>query len=429
MSRTRSVRNYSSFVNQLHSDRINYSTKPKEEWINEALKYVDGLAAEELRRLVKLETRRMYGAFFTPGDLAAKVVQNLFPSLDENSVIYDPACGAGNLLLPVLQQVKEKRIIPKKNYFLLGTDIHQEFVDAANSRLSIMQLILKSESENVFHLNRFKVKKGDGLLGNEFFGASTHVFVNPPFNLMATPMDINWAKGAVSAAAVFIDHIIKNVTPSATIVAILPEVLRCGSRYSAWRQMVLQNCVNEKVELLGRFDKFANVDVFAIRLRKREKINKQKQAPAELKHSKSQKRTIEDHFTVCVGPVVDNRDPLEGRKRGYIVSRGLPGWSIQNNYTHTRNHSGKSFNGPFIVIKRTSRMGDSQRAIATIINTRHPVYVDNHLIVLQPKAGTIEACIEAIQILKDPRTDFWLNNQIRCRHLTVKVVSKIPIWE
>ena len=72
-------------------------------------------------------------------------------------------------------------------------------------------------------------------------------------------------------------------------------------------------------------------------------------------------------------------------------------------------------------------MGDAQRAVATIINMPNSVFVDNHLIVLTPKSGTLRDCKKAIEILKDSKTDDWLDDKIRCRHLTVKIVSKIPI--
>jgi hypothetical protein len=171
------------------------------------------------------------------------------------------------------------------------------------------------------------------------------------------------------------------------------------------------------------------VDVFAITLKKRKSPITPKNSNNKLQPIQKVNRTIQDCFAICVGPVVDNRDEHIGKRRGYIVSRGLPGWSVQTKFGQTRNHKGRSFQGPFIVIKRTSRMGDSQRAIATIINTPNPIYVDNHLIILIPKSGNMIDCEKMIANLKDKKTDYWLNKEIRCRHLTVKIVSKIPIWQ
>jgi hypothetical protein len=54
--------------------------------------------------------------------------------------------------------------------------------------------------------------------------------------------------------------------------------------------------------------------------------------------------------------------------------------------------------------------------------------VENHLIVLRPKDGTIGACREVLGILKDERTTRWLNERIRCRHLTVAALDELPWW-
>lgn len=427
------IHNYNAFIEHLNTQFEGFLSTPKKEWMVGALKCVDGMAASELRRLVTLDTRREYGAFFTPNELAQKVVAEMFPKLDASSIIYDSACGAGNLLLSTWDYLHKRKIIPKNDHYLLGTDIHPEFVAAAQSRLAIKRLIFNAgnEKSRPIYKDDYNIHQLDGLKNNRFYAVATHVFVNPPFNLIPVTEDVNWSKGVASAAALFIDRIIKYVNVGTTITAILPEVLRSGSRYHTWRGMVLSNCINERVKLLGQFDEYADVDVFAITLRK-------KRETIALRNSKNSfqstprpnvKQTVKDNFLVCVGPVVDNRDKHTGRRRGYIVSRGLPGWSVQTHFKQARNHTGRSFKGPFIVVKRTSRMGESQRAIATIINTPNPVYVDNHLIILAPKSGKISDCKRAIENLKNIKTDQWLNREIRCRHLTVKVVSKIPLWE
>ena len=425
------IHNYNSFVNHLNSHFERFSTAPEKKWREEALKCIDGLADSELRRLVTLETRRSYGAFFTPMNLAKRVVEDMFPKLDVNSVIYDPACGAGNLLLTTWDYLKTNRINPMNDQYLIGTDIHSEFVNAAESRLAIKDLILRLENKtaNKQDSNCFIINQLDGLANNDFYKKATHIFVNPPFNLTPVGEDVYWSKGLASAAALFLDRIIQYVNVGTTITAILPEVLRSGSRYNTWRGMVLSNCTNERVKLYGQFDNHADIDVFAITLKKRNAPLPLMSLTHKFQPVRNAKHTISDSFSVCVGAVVDNRDRHSGKRRGYIVSRGLKGWSIQTHFEQTRKHPGKSFKGPIIVIKRTSRMGDEKRAIATILNTSNPVYIDNHLIVLVPKSGSLQDCQEAMASLKDPRTDSWLNMEIRCRHLTVKVVSEIPLWK
>jgi hypothetical protein len=423
------IRNYISFVNQLNTHCELFSVEPEEKWIEKALDYVDGLAASELRRLVTLETRREFGAFFTPTSLARSVIGDIFPKLDANSIIYDPACGAGNLLLAAWDHLNENNIIPTNQHYLVGTDIHSEFVEAAKSRLAIKKLLLQLDNKKILKGSSdcFNIKQLDGLTDNDFYRQATHIFVNPPFNLIPVG-NVEWSKGVASAAAVFLDRIIQQVSVGTTITAILPEVLRSGSRYHRWRGKILSNCTNEKVKLFGQFDNHSDVDVFAITLKKRNGAISFKNSTNKLQPEQKAKLTIHDNFSVCVGSVVDNRDEHLGKRRGYIVSRGLKGWSVQTHFTRTRKHPGKSFKGPIIVIKRTSRMGGDKRAIATILNTPNPVYIDNHLIVLVPMSGNLQDCQKAMESLMDARTDLWLNKEIRCRHLTVKVVSEIPLW-
>lgn len=403
----------------------------QDEWMDGALLAVDGLAGAELRRLVSLDERRSMGAFFTSKELARKVLTDMAPNLNAKSVVYDPACGAGNLLLSIADFFKGENIKPVSKHFLLGTDLQKEFVDATKNRIAIKELIFQAtEVDNKFPLfNRSAICQADGMVDNSYFKIATHIFVNPPFNLIPAASNIDWSKGVVSAAALFIDRIIEFINPETSIIAILPDVLRSGSRYHAWRGRVLKSCDIERIMLYGQFDEHADVDVFAVSLRKRTVPRKKIDSGHKFQRTRKQKLTIEELFTVSVGPVVDNRDKHEGRYRGYIVSKGLEGWIIQSEYSQTRRHTGRYFKGPFVVIKRTSRMGDSQRAIATIINTPSPVYVDNHLIVLVPKSGTLSDCRNVISSLKDSRTDDWLNREIRCRHLTVKIVARIPVWQ
>jgi hypothetical protein len=424
---------YSEFVDKLKIELNSFSSTPKEIWEKTAIQYVNGFAAQELRRLISLENRRKDGVFFTDSLLAKKVLQILKPSFTKDSVIYDSACGAGNLLIAADAYFKQQKIKPANNNYLLGTDIHNEFVEAAKLRLQINNLLnhVDAGGTNIIlkQTENYLIKEADGLKKNDFYKSATHIFINPPFNQGIAGEKLGWASGKVSMAALFMYKVIEHANPGTSIMAILPDVLRSGSRYEKWRQLVKDSCKVETIKLLGQFDKYADVDVYAVKLTKR-------QNPVQIKEKKKSITTqktgthkiLQDIFDICVGPVVDNRDPKVGPLHPYVVSRGLEGWSVQNQLLLTRQHKGKTFTSPFVVVKRTSRMGDAQRAVATIINIPGPVFVDNHLIVLKPISGTLRDCKKALLILKDSRTDEWLNDRIRCRHLTVKVVLEIPVW-
>ena len=425
------ISDYQQFVTSLDSNLRTWLKTPKSEWETYAVKSVNGLASEEVRRLVSLESRRQDGIFFTDSVLANRVLQGLRPVFNRDSKIYDPTCGAGNLLISVADYLRSGKVLLKKEGSFMGTDIHAPFIEAARLRFLINELLFFGGNTTNFMQKTdilFATKQCDGLLHNEFYTQATHIFTNPPFSLIQINEKLDWSQGQVSAAALFMDKIIKNIHTGTSICAILPDVLRSGSRYEKWRRHITKQCVVEKIELLGQFDKYADVDVFSIRLTKKSKQFPIGKSTFEKAKETEIAKTVEDTFKVCVGPVVDNRDKKIGPVRNFIVSKGMEGWTKQTKFTLTRAHSGRSFKSPFIVVKRTSRMGNSQRAIATIINAKNNVYVDNHLIVLQPKSGMLEDCQEMLKNLKKTETDNWINNKIRCRHLTVKVVSKIPIW-
>ena len=427
---------YEEFVDNLKIELKSYKSTPKELWRETAYRFVNGFAAEEVRRLISLKKRRNDGVFFTDSLLAEKVLDMLQPSFNKQSVVYDAACGAGNLLIAASNYLNKVRIQPISKNYLLGTDIHSEFVGAANLRLQMNNLLLLSKKTNDIakQKNGYLIKIKTGLISNQFYKNATHIFLNPPFDQEKPDEKIGWAAGKVSMAAVFMEKAILFANPGTTIMAILPDVLRSGTRYEKWRNLVNKHCITERIELLGQFDKHADVDVYAIKLVKRQEFTKTsigQGAKKTIQSNKSKRirkpKVLKDLFDIRVGPVVDFRDEKIGNELPYIVSRGLESWAIQTEIPLTRKHQGKSFEGPFVVIKRTSRATDKNRAVATIINTAGAVYVDNHLVMLMPKTKTVASCQLAIRILKNKKTNDWLNQEIRCRHLTVKAVMNIPL--
>lgn len=407
---------YLEFVEQLDEHLQRYAKAPAEPWVANGLRMVNGLAAEELRRLVDLDTRREYGAFFTSSELALELISGAKLEFPEDCICYDPAVGAGNLLIAAIKALAGKT----GRLTLLGTDLHAEFIHAATLRVQISRLIAKVE-----HLH-CELAVSDGLRDNDYYRRATHIVTNPPFNLIDGDKSIGWGSGKLSAAAVFIDRIITFVRPGTPIIAILPDVLRSGSRYEKWRRMITEHCTVTEVRMLGQFDKYADVDVFSAVFTK--KTLPDQTVPENIWTSAtSEGRVVADLFEVSVGNVVDNRDPHDGPLRPFVVSRGMAGWQQVNDVARRRQFAGRALSGPFVVVKRTSRMGDKHRAVATIIHMPEPVFVDNHLIVLKPKSGKLKDCRDLVTKFQLAVIDDWINEQIRCRHLTVKIVSRIPI--
>ncbi len=415
------MQEYNIFNTELQKGLDSFFFSPKEEWERSAVKYVNGYAEDELRRLVDLDKRKQSGAFFTNSDLANHVLKKLNVEFKNGDTIYDPCVGAANLLI----SASSIAAADGRKIGLRGTDIHPEFCEAAKLRLSIQNLLLFG-GEAVKKLE-FSIKVGDALENNLNYHTASHIITNPPFNPMPAPPDIKWSSGKVSAAAVFMDRIISYASVGKVIIAILPEVLRSGTRYDKWRKMVELKCDIKKIHLLGQFDKYADIDVFVIELYKRPAASEAEPSFQWVGISASTASTIADQFVIRVGQVVDNRDPRAGLSRPFLTSKGMKGWEKISKWPSRRLHCGTPVECPFVVIKRTSRMGDSNRAIATVIDIDEPVFVDNHLIVLKPKSGKLSTCIKLVEKLRSKRVDNWINDRIRCRHLTVKVVSQIPL--
>ena len=95
-------------------------------------------------------------------------------------------------------------------------------------------------------------------------------------------------------------------------------------------------------------------------------------------------------------------------------------------FNQSRRHEGKVYKPPFVVIRRTSRPGHPYRAAATVIAGKEAVAVENHLIVCEPKAKTLKMCKKLMTQLKTQTINKFLDERIRCRHLTVGAVAAIP---
>jgi len=179
-------------------------------------------------------------------------------------------------------------------------------------------------------------------------------------------------------------------------------------------------------EGLGRFDRSADVDVFVAHL-----AVGSKSAPRvnTWQWSKETRRsTVADHFFVQVGTIVPHRDRKTGRQRAFLNAKAAPRWGICKRLNEHVRTKRSVFKPPFVVIRRTSSPRDKMRAVATIVVGRRQVAVENHLLVLTPHKKSVKQCWRLIENLKSKKTTDWLNQRIRCPHLTVAAVSAIPWW-
>ncbi|MBI3884271.1 MAG: SAM-dependent DNA methyltransferase [Opitutae bacterium] len=390
---------------------------------------LDGEAGRELRRLVDIDTRRDYGAFFTGSKLAERLVAR---AIGENSY-HDPACGAADLLLAASRRLPVgkslRTTVANWSKRLSGFDLHPEFVRAAKARL-----ILMVRSRGVFtdtlpadYLSRIfpKITGQNALDETARPPNGTIILMNPPFYAQKAPADCAWwGYGEVNVAAVFVAEYLARVKPGTRMMAILPEVLRSGSYYSKWRTHVAERSSALTIQSWGRFDANADVDVFMLDIVK----SKSKEPVKRWPTTRANPNSLGDSFDVSVGAVVPHRHKKRGMLRRFLDARSAPTGGTITRVSKCRKFKGTVVQPPFVVVKRTSRPGDKLRAAPTIVTGSRPVAVENHLIVCRPKGRTQAECRQLLAQLQSPHVTDFLNREMRCRHLTVGVVRRIP-WQ
>jgi hypothetical protein len=186
--------------------------------------------------------------------------------------------------------------------------------------------------------------------------------------------------------------------------------------------------VIESVEVFGAFDAWADVDVFFLRSILAASPSGQAARWWEPPALGAAGR-VGDRIDVHVGPVVPHRHPKLGRWYPYVYARLLPAWGVLDvRNAPRRRFQGRTFTPPFVAVRRTSAPSDPQRAVGTIITGERPVAVENHLLILEPREKSLARCEDLLAVLRDSRTKSWLDERIRCRHLTVSALRDLRWW-
>ena len=388
--------------------------------IDDVRSLLDGEARAVTHRTLPSATQKRLGAYFTGSALREMAWSKLGSRLRDGSVVLDPAVGAGDLLIPALTHLATNTA----SITLLGFDIHEPFIAAARSRLGIAAAKAKLDGYEG-HLN-IRLRTCSGLTQRAAVKRSTHIVMNPPFVPTIAPPNCPWGTGRVNQSAIFLDFVCSNAAPGTEIVAIVPDVLRSGTNYIAWRRHLAALVDIESVEQAGRFDSWADVDVAILHLRRltSTKDTASDWGPLALV---SGARIVRDQFDISVGTVVDYRSPRMGPWHLYLESRDAPAGGTIKHVTKSRRFQGRVAQPPFVAVKRTSSPSDRNRFVATIVNTDRPVAVENHLLVARPKSGRLADCKALVELLHSSRATHWVNAMNSCRHLTVTSLQMLPM--
>jgi len=428
------MKEYSSYATKLETiaEKLLADPTSAASLSKEIASALNGGPSKVLRKNVPIDDLKRTGTFFTGEHLIRFVSRSLHAGSPINAAL-DPACGVGDLLLlasrslPVFNDLRKTFGIWGNH--LSGYDIHPEFVRTTKARLVLSAFNGKKLFKPAIGLSLVdlfpNIVTANGLDATADYSSASRILMNPPFHKVSPPSGTEWAGGKVSAAAVFVEQCLLRAAAGTKVVAILPDVLRSGSLYTRWRTRIESLATVEKIEVFGQFDSLTDISVFVLSLTTRntdvDPIHAAWWPDVSVKNE-----SIEDYFDVCVGPVVPYRDPKKGPRYPYVQPKGLPRWKTITETGENRRYSGTTIRGPFVVVRRNSRFEDKHRAVATLVNMREQVAVENHLIVLKPKDGLLKTCKQLMKILQRPETDTWLNDRIRCRHLTTSSVKALP---
>lgn len=400
---------------------------------------LNGQVADRLRKAVGLKTRRRLGAFFTSTALRHRVFGIARQLTASDTPVVDITCGAGDLLLGCAELLPVTRDLSATlthwGRMIHGFDTQPVFVRAARARLALAAVARvgdgrKSAAKQLPQLDRLfpGIQVGDGLARVDAISGARTAIINPPFGRVRASNKCAWASGQVSSAAVFLARCIESNLVDNRVIAILPDVLRTGSRYARWRSHIMAKSSVEAIEIYGRFSKDVDVDVFILALRcsGASVAGDPDWWKLGARVLPGRKTVVQDRFAVSVGPIVPHRDPKKGPRLPYIFAKVLPPWDAYSSFSEFRRFAGRIFMPPFVAVRRTSSPQDSVRAVGTVVLGKDAVGVENHILVLKPIDGLESTCWELLDVLRAPHTQEWLNQRIRCRHLTVATLRDLP---
>ena len=396
---------------------------------------VNGHANAAVYQLLARSDRRAQGVFFSGSEWAQALVEDLNSS-NWNRFL-DPSAGTGDLLLEICRrlplQSSSAGTIRSWSSRIAAVDLRESFLRIAWARIQALAMIRHNEpiDENRFLPMPKSFRFGDALTEDLALQTGDCVVMNPPYQRVLASPGSFVGKGSRSAAAIHLERVLNMAPEGVGIVALVPDVLRSGSLYENFREVLGQRMNPLGFEGKGKFGGDADIDVAIIRGVTRSQI---KGKSAELADQAGPSvackgQSIGDLCAVSVGPVVPHRTDEDGKLRGYLTARNSPLWGLVEHATEKARFNARLTHGPFVVVRRTSSPSDKQRARATLVKGKGPWLIENHLLTLVPKKGTIKDCKRVIRSLKDARTSEWLNQRIRCRHLTVGAIATLPIWD
>ena len=327
---------------------------------------LNGAPYKAFRQAIELADRRDAGAFFSGPAIATRLAALIGSEVPEHSFVVDPTCGMGDLLLayadrlPVAGSLSDT--IAAWGERLGGLDLRNDLVRLTKVRLVMLARArggfggLVDDIDDIFPM----IQVGSALSQSPILAKADGFLFNPPFGQTTPTAERAWSAGQTNAAALFLDALLDGTRVPRPIAAVLPEVLRGGSRYKRFRKHLADRGLAGRFQSLGRFDAWADVDVFVTLLKRSDTdgLWADHVRPAEV--------TVGSKFAIRVGPVVPHRHELAGPNRAYLCAKTTSAWDTGFKPAGSRLFLGTVFKPPFVVVRRTSSPSDRHLSLIHI---------------------------------------------------------------
>lgn len=212
------------------------------------------------------EFRSQQALYFTPPKLADRVIDDLVArgaSL-ANHHWHDPACGGAAFLVPIAQRMAGELSSKgmSASQILLHIEKHISGNDLDGTLLEISEqfllMSLQGFTQKCSYTPRFKLVKGDGLLGSHSFSAPDVVACNPPYRKLNAAETKTYQlkfqdviRNQPNIYGLFIRKTLDIVKPGGLIGLLTPTSFLSGASFSKLRQVVTAKTQAMQIDVLG----------------------------------------------------------------------------------------------------------------------------------------------------------------------------------
>lgn len=245
---------------------------------SQVLAFADWLASHELLEgafwlssayatWVGDEVRREKAMFFTPPELSARLIADVFRRgvRFDRAVFADPACGGGAFLAPIAMRMRKelqgkgygpKRILNHVRTHLLGIDM-----DPVLCRLStyFLKMALYEEIVAAGKEPRFRVRQANALTqARRLYSRVDVVICNPPYRKMPSA-EVSLYKVAYGKVierqpnlyGLFFDLALKLLKPNGTAALLTATSFLSGQHFSKLRTHLLHQARAKQIDIVG----------------------------------------------------------------------------------------------------------------------------------------------------------------------------------